>query len=125
MLPVLTAPQRSLWQATYPDHYLKNDEYYRNNLEEWREHVDHCADMLRQKLMCDADSTLITYNWIKKHTSPHPNFNTQHDCRNYSAILELAKSSRVNASVFPQKGNFPKDSIVEFEEPPFDPEANV
>ena len=89
---------------------------------------DHCADMLRQKLMCDADTGIVTYNWLKGHSRPHPNFNVQHQCRDSETVLKFARdhqidkdnSDRIDADLLK-----PTDGpIMEFEgEPPFDPDA--
>ncbi|KAF2838637.1 hypothetical protein M501DRAFT_975262 [Patellaria atrata CBS 101060] len=72
-----------------------NHEYYKNRSAEFTDsdrtthhHFDHCADMLRQKLMCDADVTIIPYRWVKGHADPYPNFNTLHSCRNFDSIRE-------------------------------------
>jgi hypothetical protein len=94
---------------------------------DWHAHLDHCADILRQKLMCDADATPITYNWIKNHYKPHPNFNVQHQCRNYSALLEVAAGQRVDGGGFENGWILrPTDApVVEFDEPPFDPDADA
>jgi hypothetical protein len=32
--------------------------------------------MLRDVLMCTGDTGVITYHWVKKHTSPVPDFST-------------------------------------------------
>jgi len=74
--------------------------------------------------MCDADSTIITYNWLKKHSSPHPNFNVQHDCRDYDALREAAQVNRVDSSMVPQRGKLVVGDLVDFAEPPFDPNAD-
>ncbi len=100
----------------------------RETPDEWLEHLDHCADMLRQKLMCDADASLITYNWIQNHYSPHPNFNVQHQCRDYSRLLEVARQYRLEVGVVEggKNGHIlrPSDKdVVDFPEPPFDPLA--
>ncbi|EMR83317.1 hypothetical protein BcDW1_8042 [Botrytis cinerea BcDW1] len=88
----------------------------------------HCADVLRQKLMCDADTDIVTYNWLKGKVNPNPNFNVQHQCRNFDAILDYARDNQVDKDdtdridvdlLKPENGN-----IMEFEgEPPFDSDA--
>ncbi len=86
---------------------------------------DHCADMLRQKLMCDADVGIITYNWLKNHYAPHPNFNVQHQCRDFDAVLQYALDHQIDGSSL-QENYFvrPTDRpTVEFDEPPADPMA--
>ncbi|KAF2182968.1 hypothetical protein K469DRAFT_635892 [Zopfia rhizophila CBS 207.26] len=117
---------KTLWMATYPNYYTEEHKYSQEHHEEWRAHIDHCADMLRQKLMCDADPTLITYNWIKNHYAPHPNFNTQHKCRSYDRLLEVQLQHKVDGSRFRNGWILrPKDRpVVEFDEPPFDPNAD-
>ena len=87
--------------------------------------ADHCADMLRQKLMCDADEEIVTYNWLKNHRAPHPNFNVQHKCRDYGRLLRYASNYKIDGAGYPD-GYFlrPTDeNVVDFEVPPFDPLA--
>ena len=76
--------------------------------------------------MCDADTAVITYNWLKGHYKPHPNFNVEHQCRDFDAVLRYATEHRIDVEG-KYNGVLPKPtdgSIVEFEgEPPFDPEA--
>jgi len=93
--------------------------YNQAHREEWHEHVDHCTDMIRQKLMCDADASLITYNWLRNHYYPHPNFNVEHQCRDYDRLLEIAEERKVDRTFLRPEGKM----VVEFEETPFDPEA--
>ncbi|TGO57341.1 hypothetical protein BOTNAR_0203g00170 [Botryotinia narcissicola] len=88
--------------------------------------VDHCVDMLRQKLMCDADVHLVTYNWLKGHDVPHPNFNTARQCRSFEAVKQYVMDNALDGSNLPKMYfEKPKDgSVMEYEEPPFDPLAD-
>ena len=43
---------------------------------------DGCIEMLRQLLMCNANTGIITYEWVEGSADPHPDFNTVHRCRN-------------------------------------------
>ncbi|MCJ1235720.1 hypothetical protein MMC14_003691 [Varicellaria rhodocarpa] len=83
-----------LWQQTHQEYYWddpKHDTRPSNNISGIvREHIDHCADILRQKIMCDADTGVILYNWVKGYPSPYPNFNTRHKCRNFDDVLQWA-----------------------------------
>ena len=131
--------QKMLWEQTYPEYYTEAHNWSLENPKGFHEHigmppghrstrtslltkcVDHCADLLRQKLMCDADMTIITYNWIKNHYKPHPNFNVQHKCRTFDAAKQWTIERQINASslehdYFPR----PEEPVVEFDEPPFD-----
>lgn len=84
--------------------------------------VDHCADILRQKLMCDADTGIITYNWVKHHRLPHANFNVEHKCRNFEDVLSWVYAHRAPA---PLGGEVPKkEGYVEFSDVPHDPHAH-
>lgn len=44
--------------------------------------------------MCDADVGVVTYNWVKHHSYPVPNFNTLHKCRNFDAISEWSTANQ-------------------------------
>ena len=84
--------------------------------------------MLRQTLMCNADTSLVTYNWLKGHSRPHPNFNVQHQCRDYRTVLKFAQDHQIdkdNSEKIGVEMLKPKDGLImEFEgEPPFDPNA--
>ncbi|KAF2729980.1 hypothetical protein EJ04DRAFT_446079, partial [Polyplosphaeria fusca] len=115
-----------LWKAAYPDYFTTERDFARDHPEDWKNHIDHCADMLRQKLMCDADATLITYNWLKGHYKPHPNFNVQHKCRDYNHILDAINQYGIDPLLIPEGGiRRPENGrVVDFEEPPFDPTAD-
>ena len=51
--------------------------------------------MLRQKLTCDVDVGIITYNWVAVRQEPWPNFNTMHMCRNFEGAVEWARKHSV------------------------------
>ncbi|KAL5114926.1 hypothetical protein ACEQ8H_007173 [Pleosporales sp. CAS-2024a] len=110
---------KSLWQNAYPEYYSEIHAYNQEHVEEFHEHTDHCVDVLRQKLMCDADGALVTYNWQKNHYYPHPNFNVEHQCRDYNRLLEFSEQRRLEGSLLRPEGK----PVVEFEEMPFDPKA--
>lgn len=38
--------------------------------------------------MCNADVTLLTWDWVQGHNIPYPNFNTRHQCRNYKKLSD-------------------------------------
>jgi len=49
--------------------------------------TDHCIEMLRQKLMCDSDLHVYTYNWVDKANHGWPDFSTTQMCRNFDDVL--------------------------------------
>ena len=75
--------------------------------------------------MCNADVGVITYSWVKNHYQPHPNFNVQHKCRNWDAVLEWVKEHQLDASSLGRNYFTRPAEYVEFDEPPFDPLANT
>ncbi|KAL9040363.1 MAG: hypothetical protein Q9214_004513 [Letrouitia sp. 1 TL-2023] len=54
-------------------------------------HIDHCVDNLRQNLMCQADVSLLTFDWVDNDRAPKPNFAIEHECHNWDRIEEWAK----------------------------------
>lgn len=80
--------------------------------------IDHCADLLRQKLMCDADVGLIPMYWVKRHDHPYPDFSTHHKYRNFDAVRTWAEENQVDMGEG-WKGYLEKpEGAVELEEPP-------
>ncbi|KAG2031721.1 hypothetical protein BDR03DRAFT_972024 [Suillus americanus] len=63
--------------------------------QDFRIHVDHCIEMLRQNLMCRGDVTMLTYDWVEGVQDPFPNFNTPHRCRNFEKVLNWADEHHV------------------------------
>ena len=53
--------------------------------------LDHCIEMLRQKLMCDADVGVITHSWVSRRETPWPDFNVRHNCRNFEGVVEWSE----------------------------------
>ncbi|KAF1952563.1 hypothetical protein CC80DRAFT_572307, partial [Byssothecium circinans] len=118
---------RELWKSAYPNYYTAAQRLTPSQHDDYIAHLDHCVDMLRQKLMCDSSSHLITYNWLKGHSHPHPNFNVEHKCKSYDDILEM--EDRWGIKDLPKdgfvRGMYGEGEVVEFggDEPPFDPRA--
>jgi hypothetical protein len=77
--------------------------------------VDHCTDVV-----CNANVPLITYNWLKNHYYPHPNFDVEHQCRDYDRLLEVAKKRKVDKTFLRPEGK----TVVEFDEAPIDLKAD-
>lgn len=53
--------------------------------------------------MCNGDTNLITWHWVKNKPNPYPDFNVWHSCRDPEEILALSKEKQ-----FPLMG---KDQI--------------
>ncbi|GAB0146326.1 hypothetical protein EsHS_00006733 [Epichloe bromicola] len=70
----------NLYRASYLDYGGEERLAYEENPATWHARVDHCVDILRQKLECDRDTTLITYNWVRGKKGPTANFNVEREC---------------------------------------------
>jgi hypothetical protein len=72
--------------------------------------IAHCLDIIRQQLMCTADTGVLGQVWwnVEKPT-PFVDFNTQHRCKNFDALRQWAESRQL-----PPSEDAPKDYL----EPP-------
>lgn len=49
-------------------------------------HLDHCLEDLRQTVMCQADFSIITYDWLPNYRRPWANFKVDGECMNWEAL---------------------------------------
>ncbi|KAF2170055.1 hypothetical protein M409DRAFT_19664 [Zasmidium cellare ATCC 36951] len=97
-----------LRKATYGEYYKDKSGEWTDSPATTRIHLDHCIEMLRQVLMCNADAGVLTMNWVESHSQPYPNFNTWHKCRNFDSVMDWVRGSALqlenseNATVWPQ-----------------------
>ncbi|KAI1119424.1 hypothetical protein F5Y14DRAFT_437950 [Nemania sp. NC0429] len=96
----------NLFRASYRDYYPEEQADYEENGAEWHERVDHCVEVLRQKLECDRDTTILTYNWVKGRAKPVLNFNAARICPSWDPMDKFAERQR--AKRMPKK---PKDAV--------------
>ncbi|KAG2148152.1 uncharacterized protein EDB93DRAFT_1250210 [Suillus bovinus] len=66
--------------------------------EEFRVHLDHCIELLRQVIMCRGEVTMITYDWVEGVKDPFPNFNIPHRCRNFEKAWDWVVEHQVPIS---------------------------
>lgn len=61
----------------------------------------HCLDILRQRLMCDADIGVFGSYWVQNATRPRPfvDFNTKHVCRNFDPIRAWGEERQIPEEV--------------------------
>ena len=48
--------------------------------------LEHCIEMLRQKIMCNADVGIIPHHCIKQSPDPFVNLNRWHKCRDIGSV---------------------------------------
>ncbi|KAG2127965.1 hypothetical protein DEU56DRAFT_915576 [Suillus clintonianus] len=85
-----------LRKSSWLEYYGPTDPSFQDAPEVVRMHLDHCIEMIRQTIMCNADVTMITWDWVQGHKIPYPNFNTRHQCRDYEKILDWASMHAVH-----------------------------
>ncbi|KAG0697868.1 hypothetical protein DFH29DRAFT_1003354 [Suillus ampliporus] len=95
-----------LRRVSWGDHYYHHGDMHESP-EDFRTHVDHCIEMLRQIIMCHGDVTMLTYDWVKGVKDPFPNFNIPHRCRNLEKVLDWVDEHRVFV---------PKSKVVRLED---------
>ena len=61
-------------------------------------HLEHCVDVIRQRLMCTADASIVTFRWVKGLSTPYPNFHTGHTCADYKGLLGWAEGRKADMS---------------------------
>ncbi|ETS85843.1 hypothetical protein PFICI_03868 [Pestalotiopsis fici W106-1] len=77
-----------LRQALYPDYYFKGNVKLQRHLED---HLDHCIDNIRLTLMCKADISLGSYDWVDNNRRPLTNFRSEHSCYNWDKVNNWAR----------------------------------
>ncbi|PLB35155.1 oxidase ustYa family protein [Aspergillus candidus] len=61
-----------------------------------KRHVSHCMDIIRQQLMCTADTGVLGQIWVwPDGPKPFVDFNTKHKCKNYDAIRQWAHDNQL------------------------------
>ena len=104
-----------LRKASYPDYFRKDNveaQMMRSHLGKWCDDLevrqfslsrfrplpsayipniyrttDHCAETLREVLMCNSGVGLIMFHWANGLDEPYPDYNTFHQCRDNDAVL--------------------------------------
>ncbi|KAG2360400.1 hypothetical protein BDR07DRAFT_1289649 [Suillus spraguei] len=71
-----------LCKSSWADCYEPADIPFQDMSEDFRMHLG--SDQV--EYMCNADVTLLTWDWVQGHNIPYPNFNTRHQCRNYKKL---------------------------------------
>ncbi|KAL1597870.1 hypothetical protein SLS60_008357 [Paraconiothyrium brasiliense] len=62
---------------THFDYYADIEPAFSDPPDIVRTHIDHCLEMLRQVLECNADPGIVTFSWVDGHEGPMPDFNTR------------------------------------------------
>ncbi|CEJ81373.1 hypothetical protein VHEMI01504 [[Torrubiella] hemipterigena] len=94
-LHCLNLVRKFIHRESYPDYTSFHDD---PGMVDY--HVDHCLDVLRQKIMCDSDIDLIVYNdRSRQKLAPEPRFDIQHTCRNFEDIRQWTLAHGVQSEL--------------------------
>ncbi|KJA18657.1 hypothetical protein HYPSUDRAFT_106902, partial [Hypholoma sublateritium FD-334 SS-4] len=79
------------------DYYGKEDPFFtESEPKTYRKHLEHCIEILRQSLMCTAHNNMITFEWVRGFSTPYPDFNTRHICRDFEKIISWQNAHGVH-----------------------------
>ena len=71
-------------------------------------HVDHCVSILLENLMCTANVDIYTHFWMDAQVHAFPDFNINHKCRDFDAVLAWQEANSIPLEEFakarPRKG---------------------
>lgn len=59
---------------------------------------DHCIEFLREALMCNADTSIMTFRWVEQFPIPVSNLWSKHQCVKWDMVENWADNRRVNLS---------------------------
>lgn len=59
-------------------------------------YFDHCINMLRQKVMCNADPGIMNFRWVRGVSEPYPDFYIDHQCQSYQGLLDWNEKRAVD-----------------------------
>ncbi|KAI2607962.1 hypothetical protein GGR54DRAFT_389811 [Hypoxylon sp. NC1633] len=84
-----------LRQWIYRNHY--HPEVGPEEIPHWLLHIDHCLDLIRQALMCRADTSLMTFQWAADRREPMLKLESpEHVCVDWKDLMEKVESRRVS-----------------------------
>lgn len=84
-----------LWQDHHRDYFPDVLRKIQDVREMYERHYEHCVDIIRQSIMCQFDTGLVTYDWVLQHQNPTPNANTMHKCVDWNAAQEWLQERAV------------------------------
>ncbi|KAJ9228938.1 hypothetical protein DTO169E5_9027 [Paecilomyces variotii] len=63
-------------------------------------HLSHCIYLLLQNLMCNANVDVYTHYWADAQLNAFPDFNINHKCRDFDAILKWQEENSIDVDTF-------------------------
>ncbi|KAL2063094.1 hypothetical protein VTL71DRAFT_6166 [Oculimacula yallundae] len=91
-LPLL---QKNIYHALNPEYYGL-DNMTPAKKEKWADHTSHCLHMLKEAILCQADTTPITMLWHDDFYRPIANMTSPHECVNWDRLMEWVEPHAVD-----------------------------
>jgi len=92
----------ALRKEAYFEHYY--GERYPGGLNDTsdfhREHLSHCIYLLLQNVLCSANTDVYTHIWVDNLEHPWPDFEVNHQCKNFDAVLDWQKKNALDEKAF-------------------------
>ena len=81
----------------FADYYPSNRIAEERRRPEWSwVHLQHCVSILLENLMCNANTEILTLNWIEEADYPFPDFSVNRQCRDFDALLKWQEDHAVD-----------------------------
>ncbi|KAL4962565.1 oxidase ustYa family protein [Aspergillus stella-maris] len=77
----------------------------------WWIHLGHCTDILLQNIQCNANTEVLTLNWVEDRHPPWPDFSINRKCGDWEALVQWQRDHAVDVEMF-EKMPLPKDAFV-------------
>jgi len=58
--------------------------------------TEHCLHMLKEAVMCQGDTTLLTMKWADTGARPIGNLTSPHECVNWDRLMEWVEPNSVD-----------------------------
>lgn len=76
-----------LWQDHHAAFFPNTTQRKQKEVPElYERHYEHCVDYIRQTIMCNFDTSLLSYDWVREHQTPTPNSNVMHRCVDWGVV---------------------------------------
>lgn len=84
-----------LRQVTHRDWYEDISGNFADGPKALQMHTDHCLEVLRMNVQCNADIGLFTFYMLEGDPLPWPELNSHHTCRNFDKVIDWATDHSV------------------------------
>ena len=84
-----------LRRVTYKDYYEPLGGEFAKGPEALQKHTDHCLEVLRTNLQCNADVGVFTLYLVDGDPLAWPQLNSKHVCRNFEGVRQWALENSV------------------------------